>query len=240
MGNKDQCIFFDLDGTLTSVNRRYAKVLEDVATTLGFKEKINYSQYYKFQRRGLSGVEILTKILGNKELAQASDKMRIERLVEPCMRQLDTLLPRVKESLDKLGRQYEIIVITVDKLLPHIIQEQLESLSVAHKVDRIYSAYDYRRSGLKPESIKAKIITQHIQLARSDLQRSFVVGDAETDVRAAKICKLISVAVLTGIRGKRFLEHEKADIIVKDVSKIPDALDSIKRLKFKEMNRTLA
>ncbi len=226
MITKASCIFLDLDGTLTSVEERYAKALKDAAASLGLEGKIHYSQYRTLQRKGLSGVEILAMLLGNRQLAVRLDRKRVERLLDPRMRRFDKLIPGAGESLDNLGREYQRIVITADKSAPRAIWKQLRSLGIYHMVEDVYSAFDYQGSITKLETIKARIISQHMHSAGANLQRSYMVGDTETDIRAAKECDLTSIAVLTGIRGREFLKREKADVIVENISRVSNILDS--------------
>ena len=56
-----------------------------------------------------------------------------------------------------------------------------------------------------------------------------VVGDSVADIKAGKAAGAITVAVLSGIFSREELEREKPDLILENVNKLPDFLESLEK-----------
>ena len=74
---------------------------------------------------------------------------------------------------------------------------------------------------LKPSGEGLELIMSRLGIDRS---KSIYIGDAASDIRAAKDARCISVAVLTGMGTKMHLQKENPDFIINNLSELKELL----------------
>jgi phosphoglycolate phosphatase-like HAD superfamily hydrolase len=118
-------LYFDLDGTLIDVRKRYYDVYADTARELGLtpaSEKVFWEQH-------LSGTAILDLIGDVNDSEQERFlELWLERTDAPSYVRLDTLLPGAQATLASLRKSYEMIEAT-QRGQKYPLQDVLDRLS---------------------------------------------------------------------------------------------------------------
>jgi phosphoglycolate phosphatase-like HAD superfamily hydrolase len=98
----------------------------------------------------------------------------------------------------------------------------LEKIGIAKCFKLVVTALDACRPKPSPDGL--------IECARKlaiNTCACIFVGDSIADIRAGKAARTKTVAVLSGLFSREELEKEKPDLILENVNKLPDFLDSL-------------
>ena len=197
-------IFFDLDGPILDVSKRYYKVFIDITYSNQIskgifwsfkKEKKPWKNIFKQAGLNLNEKIFLRKWFGNIE------KRRYLKL--------DRLQQKVKKVLAALRKKNSLYLISLRQSKSNLFW-QLKYLGLDGYFDKVIHCKNTKSYGWLN---KAKLIKQNL----SSPKEAIIIGDTEIDIRAAKLAKIKSVAVLCGIREKKLLVKEKPDYIVSDI-----------------------
>ncbi len=200
-------VIFDLDGTLIDT-----------------REEIEYTFRKAFENLGLR--------LDEKRLVE-NIGLAIEELIESLLGHYD---PKVHEEIRKvyLGLQKRRIRVFpgMDELVMNggfkkaiytskkrwVALRDLQYLGILHLFPIVIGADDVSRKKPHGEGIE-----KAIQLAGENKEHTFVVGDTEMDILAAKHVGVKSIAVTWGFRDESFLIRFKPDYLARtpqDILKI--------------------
>lgn len=196
-------IAFDFDGTLVDVARRdwcvYTTLLDG---RLGQAfEPLLFKPYWDLRRNKTVLSQLLPEGLNIDAYIAARNKL-IERRI---FLELDTVFPSVKDTLEKLARQFELWLVTSRK----------DDFELAGQL------YD---TGLYQQFEDRIVITSDKKRAFETMKPSFVVGDTEYDIQPAKELSIVSIALTTGIRNAECLRLLNPDWVIDDISQIPKLL----------------
>jgi phosphoglycolate phosphatase len=197
-------IFFDLDGPILDVSKRYYKVFIDI-TGAG---KISKDIFWSFKREKKpwknifkqAGLNLNEKIFLRKWFSNIEKRKYLK---------LDTLQCTVKKVLATLRKKNSLYLISLRQSKSNLLW-QLKYLGLDWYFDKVIYCKNTKNYGWL---CKAKLIKQNL----SSDEESIIIGDTEIDIRAAKLAKITSIAVLCGIREKKLLVKEKPDQIISDI-----------------------
>lgn len=211
--NRNPYVILDLDGTLIDVRTRLSILHRDVARHLGLVP-LDRQHYWNARRSGMSETQLTA---GWEETARESYLSRWYSLVED-QRYLryDRLLPGVEETLGELRQTHRLILVTMRRC-PLTLQFQLKRL-------KLHQIFDHVLSRKKAESgitDKVALLRKHVVSLPAG---SAIVGDTEEDVLAGKALGIVTIAVLTGLRGRSVLETLRPDYIVENIKDVPSVL----------------
>ena len=216
-------VIFDLDGTLMNA---YPAVLRSINYTLkklGFQKR-NYDTIRRAVGWGDSS--LLRGFVGADNLKKAIAIYRPHHAL--ALKTGTTLLPGAKNVLNKLKRRGYLLAVASNRptrfsliALHYLkIKSYFDYVLCADKVKKGKPAPDIFQQILKKFSLKPR--------------EALYVGDMTIDVVAGKKAKIPTAAVLTGSCSRAEIARLKPKWIIKDVSQIPDILDTLppKRTNF--------
>ncbi len=212
MSEQRPTIYFDLDGTILDVKRRYYAVYSVIVSDLGLTP-LALEDFWDRRRRGEPADQTIANV---GETVRSKFRQRwLESIETHPYISMDELLPRAAETLTDLSKRFCLVLVTLRRERELLI-EQLSTLKIEHFFDTIISPPDKRSI-----SSKATLISQKV---RPGSYPALVIGDSEADVSAAKKLGIRSVCVTSGIRERAFLEALDPDFIIGSIAEIPPLL----------------
>jgi len=207
-------LFLDFDGTILDVSKRFYWVYQDILSA----EKHNplgEEEYLSLIRSGWKTKEILSETY-DPNFIKFFHKERIRRIESKEYLEMDKLIySDVKNLLSRIRENNQIYLITLRNNQENL-SEQLKKFRLDKSFDGIFTGNmfgDYTE--------KTKLIRGEIKYTS---RKDMIVGDTETDIRCGKEMGVRTVGVLSGLRNKQFIEAERPDIIIRDVSKLEEVL----------------
>lgn len=197
-------IFFDLDGTLLDISKRYYQVHAEAAKIANFS-KISFKKYWSLKKQGLSEDKILKTNPRGKSF-KLYEKVRIELLEEKEFLKLDKPFFWVPRLLNKLFLQKSLFIVTVRRSRKNL-HNQLKNM----KIDKVFKDVLSSSSNTNPILAKEKLIE-----AAGFSNKDIIIGDTEVDIIIAQKLGIKSVAVLSGIRTSKYLRKFNPDFLVKN------------------------
>jgi len=129
-------------------------------------------------------------------------------------------IPKISDTLKKLSKKAKLALITMRYVPKEKVVSELEKFDVAKHFQYIITAMDTHDPKPSPEALIKCAKQLGIKICEC-----VVVGDSVTDVKAGKKAGAKTVAVLSGIYSRKELEREKPDLILENVSELPDFLE---------------
>ena len=130
------------------------------------------------------------------------------------------LLPNVLTALETLCEKAKLGLITMRCVPREEIVCELMRFNVWRYFSCVMAASDACEPKPSPEALLK--CAEALGLPIGDC---VMVGDSVSDVRAGKAAGAKTVAVLSGLYSRKELEVEKPDLILKDVSLLPDFIE---------------
>lgn len=216
--NEQRCFLFDIDGTLVNLRsiwgEMYLSLYKDVAGFSLTSEEL-LSKFgppeYDGHRAILQGRDLYSAETVEALVAE-SEKRMIRRLGEPDISSY--VIAHVRECLDVLDDGHNSIGIVTGNMKP-IAEAILQGAGLREYFSVIGCSdkYTTKRAEIVVSVVSAFNAKGKIFLARN----VHVIGDTPLDVRAAKECGYVSVAVATGHYSLEELRQEKPDVLLKDL-----------------------
>ncbi len=218
-GKRPMTLFFDLDGPILDVSRRYYRLHSELVLQLGGMpmDEANYWER-KRDREPLSALLALDLKPIPGESAQTYRQLWREKIEWPASLAADTVVPGAREQLAALQTTHHLVLVTLRQCRENL-EAQLERLQLGPFFEAVISA--------APPAEEAWKVKQELIRSSSWMNGSgCIVGDTEVDIRAGKALGLITVAVLSGIRNRRCLALEKPDFLVEGLRELPRLVES--------------
>jgi len=129
------------------------------------------------------------------------------------------LMPGVIEILEHLSRKPDIFLALATGNFERAGRMKLKRGAVEH----YFQTGGFGNDAREREKILLAAVDYSEELARQRFEkhRTFVIGDTEYDIAAAKKAKLRSIAVLTNGRTRKHFEKDPPDHILNDLTDIP-------------------
>jgi phosphoglycolate phosphatase-like HAD superfamily hydrolase len=208
-------IFFDLDGPILDVSRRYFRVHSEVVREIGGTPG-EENAFWEAKRARRSAGEIL-EAEGNGALDLGRyQRLWLERIEGAEFLESDRLQRGVVETLEALRSEHKLTVVTL-RQRPELVNAQLAQFKLKHFFDRVLIGSPLETAGWET---KSRLITSVTPAASG----SWIIGDTEVDIRAGKALGMVTVGVLSGIRERKSLEGEKPDFIVGGISDVREII----------------
>jgi phosphoglycolate phosphatase-like HAD superfamily hydrolase len=220
----------DFDGPIMDVSDRYYHVyklcLETIKKSDQPVKKMSKSEFWQLKRAKVPEIQI--GILSGLDEVQAQEFARMRRHTVHSMEHMgrDRILPGAIETLEKLQRsKVDLAVMTMRRVRE--LDEAFDRYDLGRffPSDRRYClANDYVKTG----DVKDKPLLMEKALKElPSASITWMVGDTEADIAAAKTHNLKVIGVLSGIRDRSQLEKYEPDAIVNNLSEAVDLfLDS--------------
>ncbi|MCM8774679.1 MAG: HAD hydrolase-like protein [Candidatus Omnitrophica bacterium] len=208
-------IFIDLDGPILDVSERhylvYRKIIEELKGT-----PLSKGRYWNLKKSKIALSKILT-------LSDLRDKEAIfmDRWLYLIERRsfliYDRILPETDRILDYLRNNYRLILVTLRRSGNNLVW-QLKKIGIRDKFSSVL--YPKNLSSDNDRYIKYELIKNNRYL-KSD---SWIIGDTEIDISLGKKLRINTIAVLSGIRNKKYLLKYKPDVVLNSLKEITKIL----------------
>jgi HAD superfamily hydrolase (TIGR01509 family) len=128
--------------------------------------------------------------------------------------------PNVSTALETLSTKAKLALVTMRAFPKEKIIKELESFDIAKYFTYVVTALDTGKPKPSPEALIKCVKALDVQMCECA-----IVGDSISDVRAGKAAGSKTVAVLSGLFSRRELIEEKPDLILKDVTALPEFIE---------------
>lgn len=200
-------IFFDLDGTLVDVLPRHYRVYSETVTAFGGKP-LGKDEYWDLKRAKTLWPEILSKSGLDPNIKESFLQDFIKKIESPAYLAMDELIPGARQVLDGLYKTDELFLVSLRRNAGNL-NEEVQRLELGSYFQKILSAHSETDGSDK----KTELIKNELHQGKPAL----IVGDTEADIKTGKQLGLTTVAVLSGIRNKGFLDNLKPDYMINDI-----------------------
>jgi len=195
-------IFFDLDGPILNVSKRYYNIYRDIL----IKNECFYIQdeiYWLLKRNKVS--EKLIFSMTNPSMSYGNyNKERKKRIEASSYLALDYVQPKIIEILSCMVKKYSLVLITLRKS-KHQLYTQLKNLNIENYFkDILTSNYTYKLRW----KIKYDLIKNYL---KNKFDRHIIISDTETDIKTGNSLGFTTIAVTNGIRTLEILLESKPD-----------------------------
>ncbi|MBU0758129.1 MAG: HAD hydrolase-like protein [Nanoarchaeota archaeon] len=207
-------LFFDVDGTLFDISRRFYFVYKKIVTGFGYK-CLDYDEYWSLRKNNRTTKDIFL-MSGTEELLQAYYEQRrqeFERLY--TIIKCDRLIVHPSLLSDLKKKKHKLVIVSARDNKENLLRE-LEFNKIDMYFDTVLTT---------PMFSTAKDKVNAITLNFKDLSnKDIIIGDSESDILAGKALKIKTIAVLSGIRNKDTLAELEPDMIVHTVNNIREVI----------------
>jgi HAD superfamily hydrolase (TIGR01509 family) len=129
-------------------------------------------------------------------------------------------IPNIHVTLDILSKKAKLALITMRFVPKAQVAQELEQFKLAKYFSYIVTALDTHKPKPSPEALIKSVKALDVNICDCA-----IVGDSVSDVKAGKAAGSMTVAVLSGLFSCEELAREKPDLILKDVTSLPNYLD---------------
>ncbi|MEL7331399.1 MAG: HAD family hydrolase [Cyanobacteria bacterium J06560_2] len=217
-GRKKQVVFCDFDGPIVDVSERYyrtyrkgLKVIaavcdretnQTIATTPLSKEQFWHKKQNRVADRDIALCSGVPTEWFERYMHQ------VEKIVNHAsLLRWDQMQPSARAALSYL-KQSDMRLVLVTLRHPHQVETFLRAQGLTHLVDNVYGASTTEAAHRNRVEHKRELLT--IAIEQQELQgyctdQSWMIGDTEADVIAAKAVGLPSAALSCGVRSMEYL-----------------------------------
>ncbi len=225
-------VFCDLDGPLIDVSRRYYKTYQLAIAAVQAQERslsltpLSGSQFWQMKQERMPDADIaFCSGLRHEQIDCFLAKV-LDIVNQPNLLQEDDVQPNVLQSLrllKRLGASLSVVTLRCQAQAVELLQQfQLDSF-----FDHICGAEDkssaYRNYTEGKQSILQGLIAQ---LAPSNHDQHWIIGDTEADIHAGQALGLSTVALTCGMRSHRYLQRLQPTTVQADLRSATEYLMS--------------
>ena len=197
-------LYLDLDGPLIDVSPRYYRAHCDVVRGLGREAHLSQAEYFRRKRAG-QGAAPLAEAEGLGDDRGAYLEGFLERIESDAMLELDVLQRGALDALADLATRGPVVLVTLRQNREGL-ERELDRLTIRRYLDRVLTASPLDGPG---ERTKERLIRE----SGLPTQGSWLAGDTEIDLRAARFLGVRAAAIACGIRDEDALLAEGPDAV---------------------------
>jgi len=127
------------------------------------------------------------------------------------------LMPNIVETLQMLSEKAKLALITMRNCPNQVIQKELDYFGIAKYFTYIVTAMDTTKPKPSPEAL-----IRCVEALDLEMCNCIIAGDSVNDVRAGKAAGAGTVALLSGLFNLDELTREFPDLILPDVTMLPE------------------
>jgi HAD superfamily hydrolase (TIGR01549 family) len=212
---KAKGVFLDLDGTVVDSTEAYFEAAKIAFQAMG-KKPPETRFLLEIPRRIEQRLKIDDLTHGDtKEFMQVYLKAYYS-LTEAKTK----LIPNVTATLDALSRKAKLALITMRHVPNQVIVKELDYFGISKYFTHVVTALDTSKPKPSPEAL-----IRCIEALDLEMCDCIIAGDSVNDVRAGKAAGARTVAVLSGLFQREELARECPDLILPDVSILPEFIE---------------
>ena len=214
-----KAVVFDADGTLVDFIGFCHDAVNDVFATVGL-HPVNRGEVAEAMKSGLDlwGELIQDDAVDRDRLISSCQQIWIELF--PCLYPKKAYLfppvASVVRTLHERGLRLGVLAGMSD--VAGQLDEILERAGVRGLFDTVMAEYD----AIHPEA--ADQLIKCCRQLQVDPRDSVFVTDAPSDIRVGKAVRAATIGVLTGVGLEEEFFEEEADVVIKDISRLPSVL----------------
>jgi phosphoglycolate phosphatase len=209
-----KCIFLDLDGTIVDSRQAYLEAAQIGFQAIG-QEPPEIKIALEIPKRMEQGLNYDDLVPGDHKIFISAYLRGYQSLTEEKTR----LLPHVSEAIETLSLKAKLGLITMRHVPNQAIVKELNYFGIGKYFSTVMTALDTSKPKPSPEAIFKSIQTLDVQI--SDC---LMAGDSVNDIKAGKAAGAKTVGLLSGLYYHEELSKECPDLILSDLSKLPDVI----------------
>jgi len=222
---KAKALLIDLDGTIVDSIEAFDAAAKTAFSSIGYNQNLDNA-----------GLEIAILLQRNFPLNSFFKEKKItEDLKEKFLTvflqsfyEIATsktkLFPNVDKTLCMLSKDFLLALITRRHISKRHVEKELQRLHIDSCFRTIVTALDVEKPTPSPDTILKA--ADELQMP---VHYCVVISDSGVDIQAGKSAGAKTVAVLSGLFKKEELRKEKPDLIVKDITHLPEHLLAMNR-----------
>jgi phosphoglycolate phosphatase len=211
-GFKAKGIFLDLDGTIVDSTEAYLEAARVSFRAIGQMPAADETAL-EIPRRLEQGFPI-------DDITYGETKRFLSTYLKTfyaVTRHKTRLMPDVKAALEALAEKRKLALITMRYVPKQSIRRELEFFGISRYFSYVVTALDTTKPKPSPEALLDCVRTLDV-----DISDCVIAGDSVNDVRAGKAAGARTVAVLSGLYQSSELAKEEPDLILNDVTTLPN------------------
>lgn len=212
---KARGIFLDLDGTIVDSTGAYIEAARIASQAIG-KKPPQTKVALEIPRRIEQGLPI-------NDLTESDTKKFLSVYLKAYYSSTEAktkLLPNVSVTLEALSGRAKLALITMRHVPNQVILKELDYFGIAKYFTHVVTALDTAKPKPSPEAL-----IQCVKALDLEMCDCIIAGDSVNDVRAGKAAGARTIAVLSGLYQKEELEKESPDLILPDVTALPEFIE---------------
>ncbi len=218
-------IITDFDGPIMDVSERYYQVyllcLQQTQTLAQTITVLSKAEFWAMKRSQVPEIEIGRRSGLDPEQAQAFSHRRKQQVHQLEYLQFDRLIPNAPDALSKIQAAHiDLVVMTMRR-----IKELDTALNQAdlHRFFPPDRRYCLRNDYLKTTDVQDKpLLMARAAQELPAASQTWMVGDTEADIAAARSQNIPFIGVLSGIRDRPSLVQHQPQEIVPDLAAAVD------------------
>jgi phosphoglycolate phosphatase len=204
-------IFLDLDGTIVDSCQAYLEAAHTAFKAVG-QEPPEMKTALEIPRRLEQGLSINDVINCDREQFLAVYLKAYYSITKKETK----LIPNVSCTLEVLSAKAKLALITMRHVPSKAIIEELSYFGIAKYFTHVVTALDTSKPKPSPEAL-----IRCVKALDVDICECVIAGDSVNDIRAGKAAGAKTVAVLTGLFQCEELAMECPDLILPNITKLP-------------------
>jgi HAD superfamily hydrolase (TIGR01509 family) len=209
-----KCIFLDLDGTIVDPKQAYLEAAQIGFQAIGQKqpETKNALEIPKRVEQGLSLDDLIQGDLNKFKIAylQAYHALTEEKT---------KLFPNIPKTIEKLASKAKLSLITMRHVPNQTVVKELDRFGIGKYFSSVMTAFDTTKPKPSPEAI-----FKCIKKFNVDIRDCLITGDSINDIKSGKAAGIKTVGLLSGLYCQEELARECQDMILPDLTKLPDII----------------
>ncbi len=218
---KAKALLIDLDGTIVGITEPCLEAAKQAASKLGLRNidaKIGL-EIAKTLQSSRSIEEACRKLATHKKVGKDFVKAFLDSWYALAPTKT-SLLPKVAATLERVSRHWALALITRRNMSKEPIRKELKRLGLTPFFKVIVTSQDVDEPKPSPQAyLKA---ANQLGVPINDC---VVVGDSTVDIQAGKLAGVKTIAVLSGLFSRDELERLEPDLVLRDLSLLPDFLE---------------
>jgi len=205
-------IFLDLDGTIVDSREAYVEAAKIAFQAIGQKPPENETAF-EIPRRLEQGLTI-------NDITNCDTKKFLKVYFQTyysISQEKTKLIPNVSATLEMLSQTAKLALITMRHAPKEAILKELQCFGVSKYFTHVVTALDTSKPKPSPEALIKCVEALDIEMCNC-----IIAGDSVNDVRAGKAAGAGTVAVLSGLFQCEELVKERPDLILRDITELPD------------------
>lgn len=208
---KAKGIFLDLDGTIVDSTEAYLEAANIAFQAVGQKPPV--------REIALELPKRIEQRLSFNDIVEVDEKRFLKFYLSAYYSITESktkLLPNVSTALETLSGRVKLALITMRHVPNQAMQKELDYLGISRYFTHITTALDTSKPKPSPEAL-----IQCVKALDLEMCDCIITGDSVNDIRAGKAAGARTVAVLSGLFGRQELANECPDLILSDVTALP-------------------